>query len=78
MADENTPETVAEMVRMQVNEETCIGAGQCEMLEEDTFYVDDDTVIAGVIGTGMLPRDRAQKVVDTCPSRAISIVVLTS
>jgi len=72
MADESNE--TAELVGVQVNEETCIGAGQCEMLEEETFYVDDDTVIAGVIGTGMLPRDRAMKVVGTCPSRAISIV----
>ena len=70
MADEQTDE----LVGVQVNQETCIGAGQCEMLEEETFYLDDETVIAGVIGTGTLPRERAQKVVDTCPSRAISIV----
>lgn len=63
-----------ELVGVQVNEDACIGAGQCEMLEEETFYVDDDTVIAGVIGTGMLPRDRAVKVVETCPSRAITLV----
>ena len=41
---------------------------------EETFLVDDDTVIAGVIGTGMLPADRAKKVIDTCPTKAISIV----
>ena len=72
--DKNTQENTAELVLMQVNEDTCIGSGQCEMLEEETFYVDDDTVIAGVIGTGMLPADRAKKVVDTCPTKAISIV----
>ena len=68
--DENT----TQLVQLQVNEDTCIGSGQCEMLEEETFLVDDDTVIAGVIGTGMLPADRAKKVIDTCPTKAISIV----
>ena len=67
-------EQTQELVRLQVNEDTCIGSGQCEMLEEETFLVDDDTVIAGVIGTGMLPADRAKKVIDTCPTKAISIV----
>lgn len=69
MSDEQT-----EMVLVTVDEEKCIGAGQCEMLEEDTFYVDDDTVIAKVIGTGMLERSRANLIVETCPSQAISIV----
>lgn len=65
-----------DMVGVAVNSEVCIGAGQCEMLEEDTFYVDEDTVIAGVVGSGTLPRDRALRVVETCPSGAISIVEL--
>ena len=68
----------SEMVMMAVNQDVCIGSGQCEMLEEETFLVDDDTVIAGVIGTAMLPMDRAQKVIDTCPTQAISIAVVDS
>ncbi len=63
-----------ELVTVAVNAEVCIGAGQCEMLEEETFLVNEDTVIASVVGTGALPRDRAERVVDTCPSGAISIV----
>lgn len=64
-----------ELVKMAVNQDVCIGAGQCEMLEEATFFVDDDTVVAGVVGTGMLPLIRAQKVIETCPTQAISIAV---
>jgi len=60
-------------VRLVVDEARCIGAGQCEMLEEETFIVDDDTVIARVIGTGLLPLDRAERVVDQCPAQAIAI-----
>lgn len=66
-------ESEVELVKMAVNQEVCIGAGQCEVLEEETFYIDDDTVIAGVIGTGLLPADRAEKVIAACPTQAISI-----
>lgn len=62
------------LVKMAVDEDKCIGSGQCEMLAEDTFLVDDDTVIAGVIGDGMLDPELAKACVDTCPTRAISIV----
>jgi len=64
-----------ELVTVSVNAEVCIGSGQCEMLEEETFYVNEDTVIAEVTGDGRLPRDRAERCVDTCPAQAISIVV---
>ena len=60
-------------LRMAVNQEVCIGSGQCEMLAEDTFYVDEDTVIAGVIGTGLLPAELAHKLVDTCPSGPLAL-----
>ena len=63
-----------DLVRVAVDPDTCIGAGQCEMLEEDTFVIDDDTMISTVVGTGLLPRERAELVVDRCPGRAISIV----
>ena len=63
----------ADLVQMVVDDDTCIGGGVCEMLEAETFLLDDDTVIASVIGTGRLPRDRAEIVVDRCPGRAISI-----
>jgi len=63
-----------ELVTVTVNAEVCIGSGQCEMLEEETFYVNEDTVIAEITGDGQLPLDRAQRCVDTCPSQAIAIV----
>jgi len=67
--EENQP-TVA----VAVNSEVCIGAGQCEMMEEETFLLDDVTSISGVIGTGRLPLYRAEAIVNTCPSGAITIV----
>lgn len=63
-----------ELVRMAVDEERCIGGGQCEMLEPEVFLLDEDEVISSVIGPGALPRDRADVVVHRCPGAAVSIV----
>jgi len=58
-------------VRMIVDRDTCIGAGQCEMHDDDVFELDDDVLVT-VIGDGTLPRDRAVAAADRCPGRAIS------
>jgi len=62
------------MVKVAVNPGACIGAGQCEVIAEDTFLLDEETVVAGVVGEGMLPRGQAQDAVNACPGGAISIV----
>jgi len=62
------------MVKLTVDADACIGGGQCEMLEEATFVLDEETMISAVAGTGELPRERAEIVIDRCPGRAISIV----
>ncbi len=61
-------------VRVAVDEDLCIGGGICEMLEPEVFEVDSETVMSSVVGDGLLPRARAEVVVDRCPGRAISIV----
>ncbi|WP_420639956.1 ferredoxin [Candidatus Poriferisocius sp.] len=63
-----------ETVRMAVDQDRCIGGGQCEMLEPEAFALDDETVVSSVIGNGLLPRHRAEVVVDRCPGRAITII----
>lgn len=63
-----------DLVVVVVDGDVCIGGGQCEMLEEATFVLDDDTMVSAVTGSGELPRARAEIVVDRCPGRAISIV----
>ncbi len=63
-----------ELVRVAVDEERCIGGGQCEMLEPEVFLLDEDEVISSVIGSGALPRPRADVVVHRCPGAAVSIV----
>ena len=72
MADQAS--AVDEMVRVAVDQDLCIGGGICEMLEPEVFELDDDIVISSVIGSGLLPRDRAEVVVDRCPGQAISII----
>ncbi len=63
-----------DLVRVAVDPEACIGGGQCEMLEPEVFLLDDEEIVSSVIGTGTLPRRRAEVVVDRCPGAAISIV----
>ena len=64
----------SDLVQVAVDQDLCIGGGICEMLEPEVFELDDDIVISSVIGDGLLPRDRADVVVDRCPSRAIAII----
>jgi len=70
------PETTAasDMVTVVVDDEKCIGSGTCELAEEATFVIPDDDVVARIVGSGELPRERALSVIDKCPSGAISIV----
>lgn len=61
------------MVRLTLDAEVCIGVGQCELLEPTVFLLDEDENISTLIGEATLPRDRAEAVVDKCPSSAIQI-----
>jgi ferredoxin len=60
-------------VRLVVDENVCLGSGICEMNEEETFAIDEETAIAAIVGDGLLPVERAEAVVDSCPAQAISI-----
>jgi ferredoxin len=61
-------------VRVRVDRDACLGVGQCELLEPEVFRLDDDLNLSEVTAPGLLPRARAEIVVDRCPGRAISIV----
>ncbi len=63
-----------ETLELRVDADRCIGVGQCELLEPDVFQLDDDEGISTAVGNRRLPRDRADTVIDRCPSGAISIV----
>lgn len=64
--------TPTESVVMVIDHDRCIGSGTCEMLEEEIFLLDDDTGVAGIVGDGRLPIERALTIVDRCPASAIS------
>ncbi len=62
-----------ETVQLHVDAEACIAGGQCEMLEPEVFEIDEDTAVAVIIGDGMVSKDRAEILMDRCPSGAITI-----
>ena len=63
---------MSDVVAMAVDAERCIGGGQCELLADEVFLVDDDTAVASVLTPGLLDRARALEIVDRCPSGAVS------
>ena len=64
---------MTDTVRLTLDAEKCIGVGQCELLEGDVFRLDDDSGTAAIVGDPVLPRDRAEVVVEKCPSQAIQV-----
>jgi ferredoxin len=57
---------------MAVDGEACIGGGQCELLADGVFLVDDETAVATVLEPGLIERSLALEIVDRCPSGAVS------
>ncbi|MCH2421590.1 MAG: ferredoxin [Acidimicrobiales bacterium] len=60
-------------VSLIVDEDRCIGIGQCELLEPEVFQLGDEDAISRVVESSGLPRARALEVADRCPSSAISV-----
>ena len=60
-------------MRLRVDAGLCIGVGQCELLEPEIFRVDDDTGTSTIVSAPILPSQRAEALVDQCPSGAIQI-----
>lgn len=67
-----------ETVQLQIDAEACIAGGQCEMLAPEMFEIDEDTAVAVIIGDGMVSKDRAEILMDRCPSGAITIHTLAA
>lgn len=60
-------------MKVTVDQDTCIGAGNCEATAPDIFEVRDGK---SHVKVGQVPEDQEEKVrkaVDGCPSGAISI-----
>ena len=64
---------MTDQMRLCVDAGLCIGVGQCELLEPEIFRLDDDTGTSTVISAPILPSQRAEALVDQCPSGAIQI-----
>ena len=77
MAESDPLDARSDLVTVELDDEVCVGVGQCELLEGEVFRLDDDEGISTVIGDGRLPRRRAEIVVDKCPSSAISISAIS-
>jgi ferredoxin len=59
-------------VAIAIDENRCVGIGVCLDEEPDAVVMDEDVVSRPVKGV-LLPRERAQRLCDLCPSGAISI-----
>ena len=58
---------------IRVDRTLCMGSGQCSWYAPNTFDQDDET-IAIVIDSRGDPEEAVNTAVDSCPTRAISIV----
>ena len=58
---------------IRVDRTLCMGSGQCSWYAPNTFDQDDET-IAIVIDPQGDPEDAIKNAVDSCPTRALSIV----
>ena len=58
---------------IRVDRNLCMGSGQCSWYAPNTFDQDDET-IAIVIDPRGDPADAITTAVDSCPTRALSIV----
>jgi ferredoxin len=61
-----------DQVAIEIDENRCVGIGVCVDTEPDAVILDEDAISRPVEGV-RLPRERAQKLCDLCPSGAISI-----
>ena len=64
---------MSDQVKLVVDHDVCVGIGQCEMLEPDSFEYDEEAGLATVRDGVMLPADRAHAVIKACPSGAIKV-----
>lgn len=62
------------MVRIEFNQDACIGSGICESIAEDVFRVGDDGVMTPFLEVVSDEReDAVRQAVARCPTRAIRV-----
>jgi ferredoxin len=60
-------------MKVQVDQDTCVGAGGCEAAAPDIFQVKDGKAIVIVDNIPEDQETKVQEAVDSCPTGAISI-----
>lgn len=58
-------------VRLIVDQDTCIGSGECTALDPDAIELDEDGLARPLVAE--LAEDRARQLCDVCPTGALSI-----
>ena len=62
-------------MKIKVDLDKCIGSGSCEMLAPDVFEVSDAGLCQVLVTeAGSEPENRVQEAVESCPTRAISVI----
>lgn len=63
-------------MRIQINMEICLNAGQCAYLHPELFDLDDDGVPIVLVTDELTDEqvEAARAAADSCPSQAISVV----
>ncbi|WP_020495757.1 ferredoxin [Sciscionella marina] len=61
-------------MKIEVNQSTCVGSGQCALTAEDLFDQDDDGIVI-LLHDHAKPefQDAAQRAASLCPARAITL-----
>ncbi|GII95108.1 ferredoxin [Sinosporangium siamense] len=61
-------------MKIEVNQQGCVGSGQCVLAADELFDQDDDGIVILLrdhAGPGL--RDSAQRAASLCPARAITL-----
>ncbi len=61
-------------MKPKVNQELCIGCGQCEAICPEVFRLDDGKSHVLEITDYAVFKDKIEQAVDACPVQAISII----
>lgn len=62
-------------MKIKVDIDKCIGSGSCEMLAPGVFEVSDEGLCQVLVtDAGSELEDKVHRAVDSCPTRAISVI----
>lgn len=62
------------MPRVTIDDDLCVGTGECVRLAPDAFQLDDDDEVASVApGVARTPTEQLRRAAYECPTGAISV-----